>query len=449
MNGVTFEVRRPEPASRALTPGVHYRLRSEQLFEPLRSGSPPKVADLLAIAAAVYSIDRLVKRSYQCALRGPGRVLHVRARVAVPRFWTDRADLLRELLAVLSGDHWTFEFEQGQVPQWQSSMLKVQDTICLYSGGLDSLAGLAYRLTETSGCITSVTMLHVGRQRARVKAHIDGLNAHFGKRVFPVLVPMALISPPRLDDQELSQRCRGFMFASLGIGAAAALSARRIEVYENGVGALNVPLMFGMSVGGRTTKGCHPWFLELMSQLASAVLDREVSFVLPHEFRTKAEVVSVLRPRSLQGLAVKSFSCIHTSPRVAGEPKHCGLCPACIGRRQAFLAGGVEDDSDGYKTDLLSASDVDRLSADDLSFLKATLMQVSLLAQSSDGLPPQVEHYFRSSRVPMQNGSGWTRHAAMLHRYRSEWEAMASIAADRGVGWSGWLGLQHEQRVMA
>jgi 7-cyano-7-deazaguanine synthase in queuosine biosynthesis len=448
MNGVTFEVRRPQHASRALIPGVHYRLKSEALFEPLRSDGPPKVSDLLAIAAAVYSIDRLVKRSYQCALRGPGRVLHVRARVAAPAFWTDHADHLREVLAVLSGDQWTFEFEQGQIPQWQSSMLKVQDTICLYSGGLDSLAGLAYRLAETSGCITSVTMLHVGRQRARVKAHIDGLNAHYGARVFPVLVPMALISPPRLDDQELSQRCRGFIFASLGIGAAAALGAKRIEVYENGVGALNVPLMFGMSVGGRTTKGCHPRFMELMSELASAVLDREVSFVLPHEFRTKGELVSVLRPRDLQALAVKSFSCIHTSPRVAGEPKHCGFCPACIGRRQAFLAGGVEDDCAGYKADLLNPGDVDRLRSDDLSFLKATLMQVSLLAQTPEGLPAQFEHYFRSSRVPLQNGSGWTRHSAMLQRYRSEWESLARIASDRGVSWSRWLGLQHEQ-VMA
>lgn len=445
MTGVTVEVRRPEHSSRALIPGTHYRLRSEQLFEPLRSEASPKVTDLLAIAAAVYSIDRLIKRSYKSALRGPARVLHVRARVAAPAFWTDQAELLREVLVDLSGDQWTFEFEQGRVPQWQSSMLKVQDTICLYSGGLDSLAGLAHRLVDTSGCITSVTMLHVGRQRARVKGHIDGLNAHFGARVYPVLVPMALISPPRLDVQELSQRCRGFIFASLGVGVAAALGAKRIEVYENGVGALNVPLMFGMSVGGRTTKGCHPRIMELMSQLASAVLDREVSFVLPHEFRTKGELVSVLRPRILQALAVKSFSCIHTSPRIAGEPKHCGFCPACIGRRQAFLAGGVADDSSCYKTDILNPKDVAQLSAEDLSFLKATLMQVSLLAQTSDELPPQVEHYFRSSRVPLQSGSGWTLHAAMLQRYRGEWERLAKLAEDRGVSWSQWLGLQHKQ----
>lgn len=448
MNGVTFEVERPTSLSGALLPGINYRLRSEQLFGPLVADGPPRVSDLLGLAAAVYAIDRLVRRNYQSASKGPSRVIRVRARVAVPSFWATQADLLRELLAVLSGDQWSFEFEQGIVRQWQSSMLKVQDTICLYSGGLDSLAGLAYRLAETSDSITSVTMLHVGRQRERVRRHVEGLNAHFGNRVFPVLVPMALINPPRLDDQELSQRCRGFIFASLGIGAAAALGASRVEVYENGVGALNVPLMFGMSVGGRTTKGCHPRFMELMGQLGSAVLDRPLAFALPHELRTKAELVSVLRTADLQALAVKSFSCIHTSPRVQGEPKHCGICPACIGRRQAFLAGGVEDDSAGYKTDLLCPGDVEALNADDLSFLKATLMQVSLLGQAPGSLPPQVEHYFRSSQVPRHDGNGWSKQVAMLHRYRGEWEALARTAAARGVSWSQWLGIQREQ-VMA
>lgn len=445
MNGVTFEVQRPVHASGTLTPGVNYRLRSEELFRPLVSDGPPRVRDLLDIAAAVYAIDRLVKRNYQSAVRGPVRVISVRARVADPSFWTTQAGLLREILAVLSGDQWAFQFEQGDVPQWQSSILKVQDTICLYSGGLDSLAGLACRLAETSDSITSVTMLHVGRQRDRVRRHIDGLNSHFGKRVFPALVPMALINPPRLDDQELSQRCRGFIFASLGIGAASALGAKRIEVYENGVGALNVPLMFGMSVGGRTTKGCHPRFRLLISQLGSAVLGRELVFALPHEFRTKAELVSALRTPNLQALAVKSFSCIHTSPRVSGEPKHCGVCPACIGRRQAFLASGVEDDPDGYRTDLFNPVDVERLDADELSFLKATLMQISLFSQTPNGLPPQVEHFFRSSQVPVHDGFGWGKHAAMLQRYRGEWESLARMAAARGVGWSNWLGLQREQ----
>lgn len=447
MNGLTYEVIHPKSFSGALLPEKHYRLRANELFGPLCADCPPRVTDLLAIAAGVYAVDRLVRRSYQSSVHGPARAIRVRARVADPSFWSSQSDALQEALLTLSGDQWFLEFEQGEIRHWQSSMLEAHDTVCLYSGGLDSLAGLATRLMETSDRITSVTMVHVGRLRKRVERHISGLNAHFGMRVFPLFVRMALFRPPPLDEQEQSQRCRGFIFAALGIGAAQALGASRIEVYENGVGALNVPLMQGMSVSGRTTKGCHPRFMSLMSAIGSAALDRPMSFVLPHALRTKAELVSVLRPKALRELAVSSFSCIHTSPRQGGAPKHCGICPACIGRRQAFLAGGVEDDAACYNADILDPHAMDSLRAGENAFLKATLMQVAMLSEAGEGLPQVVERYFRSSRVPLLRGSGWEEQAALLHRYRREWEQVARLAAERGVAWSKWMNVEREETV--
>lgn len=447
MNGLTYEVVHPSSVSGALLPEKHYRLRTDELFGPLSADAPPRVRDLLAIAAGIYTIDRLVRRSYQSSVHGPAREIRIRARVSDPDFWSIQSAALQSALMTLSGDQWCFEFEQGPVCQWQTSLLEAHDTVCLYSGGLDSLAGLATRLAETSDRVTSVTMVHVARLRARVEGHIAGLNSHFGKRVFPLFVRMALINPPPLDEQEQSQRCRGFIFAALGIGAAHALGAQRIEVYENGVGALNVPLMQGMSVSGRTTKGCHPRFLSQMSELGAAVLDRPMSFLLPHSLRTKAELVSVLRPPTLRDLAVSSFSCIHTSPRERGTPRHCGVCAACIGRRQAFVAGGVADDESSYKADILDAKAMASLRAGDDAYLKATLMQVALLSEAGDGLPSVVERYFRSSQVPRHDGTGWEAETALLQRYRCEWERVARVAAERGVPWSKWMNVQREEIV--
>jgi 7-cyano-7-deazaguanine synthase in queuosine biosynthesis len=447
MRGVTFEVERPESRSGVLLSGKDFRLRSDELFRPLVSDGPPLVSDLFLLSASVYAIDRLVKRSFQSALRGPGRVLQVRARVSEPGFWAAHNDLLREILHLLSGDQWRFDFEKAPAAQWQRSFLESKDAVCLYSGGLDSLAGLAHRLKEGGPGLTSVTMLHVGRQKDRVQRHIRSLNAEFGNRVFPVLVPMALVNPPRLDHQELSQRCRGFIFASLGIGAAAATGAERIEIYENGVGALNVPLMGGMSVCGRSTKGCHPRFMDLMTRLGSAVLGREVRFLLPFVDKTKGEVVAALKCPRLAELAQSSFSCIHTSPRVKGDPRHCGICPACIGRRQAFRVAGVTDDPDKYVTDIFDAKDANALADDEIAFLKATLMQVARLASSPGGLPPQVDQYLRVSEVPEEEGGGWPRATAMLHRYRSEWEEIADMVSTKGVHWGTWLGPREQVDV--
>ncbi|MCO6438140.1 MAG: 7-cyano-7-deazaguanine synthase [Phycisphaerae bacterium] len=405
------------------------------------------MSDLLAIAAGVYAIDRVVRRNYQNSIRGPARVINVRARVSEPDFWTTQSRALQEILFTLSGDEWTFRFEQGECRPWQSSLLEARDIVCLYSGGLDSLAGLASRLADTSHRVTSVTVLHVGRQRDRVERHIAGLNSHFGRRVFPLFARLALIKPPQLDEQEQSQRCRGFMFAAVGVAAAAALGAERIEVYENGIGSLNVPLMQGMSVGGRTTKGCHPRFMSLMSALGSAVIDRAMSFELPHSHCTKGELVSALRHPDLQRLAVSSFSCIHTSPRVSGRLKHCGICAACIGRRQAFLAAGVADDAVSYNADLLDPRIMNTLSASDVAFLKATLMQVALLREAGETLPLAIERYFRSSDVPRHAESGWAEQTELLHRYRHEWERIALDAAERGVSWSNWLNVEREEML--
>lgn len=447
MRGVTFEVEVPEARSGSLVAGQHFRLKSDALFRPLVSDGPPLVSDLFLLSASVYAVDRLVKRSFMSALHGPGRVIQVRASVSDPDFWAAQENLLRDILHVVSGDRWRFSFEKTPTAQWQGSFLESRDTVCLYSGGLDSLAGLALRLKEGGPRLTAVTMLHVGRQRTRVDKHIRFLNAEFGKRVYPVLVPMALINPPRLDQQELSQRCRGFMFASLGIGAASATGAETIEIYENGVGALNVPLMGGMSVSGRTTKGCHPRFMELMTRLGSAVLGRSVRFVLPFADMTKAEVVAALQSSPLADLAQSSFSCIHTSPRIKGEPRHCGLCPACIGRRQAFRAAGVRDDSERYMIDIFDAHSANAVNNSDFSFLKATLMQVALLASTPNGLPPQVEQYLRASEVPEEKSGGWPKAAAMLHRYRTEWEQISEACREKQVSWASWLG--NRQQVIA
>jgi hypothetical protein len=47
----------------------------------------------------------------------------------------------------------------------------------------------------------------------------------------------------------------------------------------------------------------------------------------------------------------RSRSCIHTSLRLP-QVTHCGVCPACIERRQAFAVANIEEDSAVYAVDL-------------------------------------------------------------------------------------------------
>ena len=141
------------------------------------------------------------------------------------------------------------------------------------------------------------------------------LSTRYGVEIRPLVVKTALVKPPPLGKQELSQRCRSFLFAAMGGVVACAEHSSSIEIYESGVGAINLPLMHGMATGARTTKSTHPHFLRLMSDLVSRVAERRIDLILPHRDRTKAEIVRTLAEYGLADIARSTVSCLDYSVR--------------------------------------------------------------------------------------------------------------------------------------
>ncbi len=147
----------------------------------------------------------------------------------------------------------------------------------------------------------------------------------------------------RLREQETTQRARGFLFCASAAVLAAACSIREIAVYENGYGAINLPLSEGALSNGLSTRGAHPTFLRMISAICTDALSTDLTFILPFLWMTKADLVSELaKTPGLVTWAQTSHSCVHTSWRERNAT-HCGECPACIERHQAFLGAGVMD----------------------------------------------------------------------------------------------------------
>lgn len=147
----------------------------------------------------------------------------------------------------------------------------------------------------------------------------------------------------RIRDQETTQRSRGFLFCTSGAVLAAACGVDVVDIYENGHGAINLPLVGGGLSSAFSTRGAHPAFLSKMSRLASDVLERPIRFDLPFAHLTKADMVAQLASTpGLSDWAQQSRSCVHTSWRELGIT-HCGYCAACIERHQALDGAGVFD----------------------------------------------------------------------------------------------------------
>lgn len=426
-----------------------FRLDEDGLCRQLSSLVSPRMRDLLHIAMRVYVADRLTKRNGRVGLDGPSRIMPpLMVKVSDPAFWNSQnvKTLLKRTIDFVSDDCWEFDFELQRPHARQQLWLPLSRTdrtlVCLYSGGLDSAAGLANRLRNWDGDVLAVTAQHqAGQARLIRDKQLPLLRRQFGSRVSSVMVRTTVTNPPPMNRQELTQRCRSFLFASLAAAVAFETGIDSVEVYENGIGVINLPPMTGMLVGGRATKSAHPEFFRRMSELVSTVAERPLRFVLPFRNKTKAQLVETLAgEKPLTELAQSSVSCVHFPRRVKGARKQCGVCPGCIGRRQALISGGVHEPADRYAFDIFGDSaTVDSIPAIELGYLKATITQIEALScvRAHRTLPLAVQTHL--ARV-LQSSEDIIPSVRLLQHYRKEWLHLIAAGLKAGRHWARWHG---------
>jgi 7-cyano-7-deazaguanine synthase in queuosine biosynthesis len=234
--------------------------------------------------------------------------------------------------------------------------------------------------------------------------------------------------------REITHRCRPLLFMTVAGLVADSLAVPAVEVFESGVGSVNLPLDSGPA-NFRTTRSTHPHFLRLVSALVSHVNDARVEYVLPFADRTKAEMVTRLRELDLEELARESVSCILHPLRRQGW-QQCGHCPACVYRRQALITAGISEPNDAYAVDLFSPPDPRRpIAAKHLRSIRAFHQQVADLAELDDGrAPPCLRRYLRVTQA-ISSDEPLAPHVEVHRRYRREWLALIADARRRGLPW--------------
>jgi hypothetical protein len=214
----------------------------------------PIAADLLEIAAMVYVIDQRVarrKRPDRDLGATWARELNVEIPVRLPELWNVHGNSLAGLLAWLTDDTWTLTFtgrDDGTGPLDVSQgflfdMVPEGAAPVLFSGGLDSGAGLAAYLTGADAVAVSIDtnnwMQHVQQEVVR---ELNRVSQH-------ACVPLRyrVSSLQQKHATETSQRSRGLLFLAAGIATAWTLHHDRLQVFENGIGAFNLPYLRSQS----------------------------------------------------------------------------------------------------------------------------------------------------------------------------------------------------------
>lgn len=332
---------------------------------------PPRILDLLEIAAYIFAADR-------ASFRGPkeavefhswSRSMHFFIRVREADFWNQETvkKKLTAALVFMTGDcEYSFEFISGHSTP-PTSLFDSEEfaiapqgpaSVALFSGGLDSLAGVLERLQTTNEVLYLIS--HRSGQpstRKTQKSLADALMAAYPGRICHYSFECGL-SHRRAEEE--TQRTRAFLFCSIAFALTHRLSLNSFFSYENGVTSLNL-LRRQDLINARASRTTHPKTHSLMSQFLSEIQGAPVNVLNPFLNLTKTDVFALLNKVNGRDLIGSAVSCSKTFQRV-GTATHCGSCFQCIDRRLAAYAAGLQDvDNAGIYSSNIMIDSIDSL----------------------------------------------------------------------------------------
>ena len=312
--------------------------------------------DLVVLAALVNAGDTRVSRKLN-AQDGWTREIDLYVPVSAAAAWSANSGSIESMLRFLSGDRWRIFFrdrtKRTKILAVAPKRLAIDGLtkVSLLSGGLDSLIGAVDLL---SGGVRPLFVSHYwDSETAKAQAYIlERLETQFGKEAFKSLRVRLGFDKHHLTtgETENTQRGRSFLFYSLATLAASAINGRTaVEIPENGLIALNVPLD-PLRFGALSTRTAHPHFIASMQRLIDA-LALDVELNNPYRHMTKGEMVANCADKLfLQKIVANSMSC--SSPAKARykklSPRHCGYCVPCLIRRASLEVGLDGDDETLY-----------------------------------------------------------------------------------------------------
>ncbi len=335
---------------------------------------PPRMLDLLEIVSYVYGADRHTYRGSKNDVEYHqwSREYHFAVRVRDYNFWQQPnvAEALNNLLSFLSGNVcFRFVFEPGHTTP-QANLFDTKEFalarntnahVILYSGGLDSLAGVLEELDHTDRDLYLVS--HRSGQPATSKTQdclLEALrrpdhtrpNLRAAERLKHYCFGCSLKGERA---REETQRTRFFLYTAIAFVLSDLIGLDAITVYENGITSLNFPKRQDL-VHSRATRTTHPRTIAALQNFFTMVAGRTFRVETPFFWYTKTDILQSIANLNRHDLISSSVSCSKTFKVGGNAGTHCGGCSQCVDRRFATWAAGLQNNVEGgiYATDFLT-----------------------------------------------------------------------------------------------
>lgn len=335
------------------------------ITEAMARNIPSIFLDLIEIAAYVFCGDQMISRGGNDDISKMGkdwrRKMTFHIPVRNPQKWnsTPIIEALKTVLNFMADDEYEFTFYEYENPLPEQTYIEFGndefdaiEEVTLFSGGLDSLAGAVEEIINKKCKVALINH----SSSPKIRGQVETLFNHFSKYTNgnkPSFIPVWL-NKHGMDARDTSQRTRTFLFASIAASIAKMLKLNRIKIFENGIISLNLPVA-AQVVGAKATRTTHPQTIELISKLYGLLSEGDFEIETPFLWKTKAEVVQIIKDAGCGSLIGLSRSCSRVYEATLKHP-HCGTCIQCIDRRFAMLAAECQeyDPADKYKVDLLT-----------------------------------------------------------------------------------------------
>lgn len=278
----------------------------------------PIAEDLVNIALATFAADLLVSRDVLVPNRTEGRLFTRKIQLTVPvnkkDLWVEICRDLEGMVSFMTYDNFSYKFiKRGSTVNSSDKKDTKFDSICLFSGGIDSLAGGKFlTANEANPILLSINHGGIGKI-------IPKLAKEFSNKVRKIIITV----DPDFRSAEGSQFSRSFLYLAFALAIAKAHKRiKRIYIPENAI----IGHQIGLNEGRYGTRTVHPKFIQLFNSLIKKSFNEELEIVNPFALKTKGEVVRYIHNKKAIS---ETISCANY--RRFGM-KHCGMCMPCLVR---------------------------------------------------------------------------------------------------------------------
>jgi len=233
--------------------------------------------------------------------------------------------VFEELANFMTGEMWEVVLSETIIPKkifFSNDELNLKtNSVCLFSGGLDSLAGVCeeLRLGLNTLLINYQTNSHE-RKVARIT-----FDNYFANNYH--LIQFKKVKYTKYNHH--TQRTRSLIFIGCAFIYSKLLNIKEIKIYENGIMSFN-PNVANIR---KTSKTTHPKTIYLINKVMNIVNTKVIN---PFIYLTKGEVISKIDQQLLS--IIKNTVTCSRNPRIKyhkdrGNKYQCGYCISCVLRQ--------------------------------------------------------------------------------------------------------------------